>query len=109
MVPESKLCAPEHSALSLRAAKESIVLLKNDGLLPLRRDMRSIAVVGPLADEAFTDWYSGTPPYRVTPLQGINKKLNGDSALFHSGLDRVRLRSAATGQYVVIRGSYNFV
>ncbi|GAA0404546.1 glycoside hydrolase family 3 protein [Paenibacillus motobuensis] len=104
MVPESKLCAPEHSALSLRAAKESIVLLKNDGLLPLRRDMRSIAVVGPLADEALTDWYSGTPPYRVTPLQGINKKLNGDSALFHSGLDRVRLRSAATGQYVVIRG-----
>ncbi|WP_256872243.1 glycoside hydrolase family 3 protein [Paenibacillus sp. 79R4] len=104
MVPESKLCAPEHSALSLRAAQESIVLLKNNGLLPLERDMRSIAVVGPLADEAFTDWYSGTPPYRVTPLQGINRKLNGGSARFHSGLDHVRLRSAATGQYVVVCG-----
>jgi len=101
-VPESKLCAPEHSALSLRAARESIVLLKNDGLLPLKPELQSVAVIGPLADEAYTDWYSGTPKYRVTPLQGIQEKMAGRSVQFHTGLDRVRLRSASTGKYVVI-------
>ncbi|HEY4392272.1 MAG TPA: glycoside hydrolase family 3 C-terminal domain-containing protein [Paenibacillus sp.] len=101
-VPESKLCAPEHSALSLRAARESIVLLKNDGLLPLKPDMESVVVIGPLADEAFTDWYSGTPKYRVTPLQGIEEEMTGRSVQLHNGFDRVRIRSAVTGKYVVL-------
>lgn len=101
-VPESKLCAPEHAELSLRAARESVVLLKNDGLLPLNNDMPSAAVIGPLADEAFTDWYSGTPPYRITPLQGITEKMDGRKVSFHTGLDQVRLRSAGSGQYVTL-------
>ena len=99
-VPESKLCAPEHAALSLTAARESIVLLKNDGLLPLRHEAGPIAVIGPLADEALTDWYSGTPAYRVTPLQGMKQKVDGKSIHFNSGLDRIVIRSAATGKYV---------
>lgn len=103
-VPESKLCAPEHAALSLQAARESVVLLKNEGLLPLQKNLSSIAVFGPLANEAYTDWYSGTPPYRVTPLAGIMEKMDGRSVHFHSGLDLVRLRCAATGKYVVISG-----
>jgi len=101
-VPESKLCAPEHAELSLQAARESVVLLKNDGLLPLNNDMPSAAVIGPLADEAFTDWYSGTPPYRITPLQGITEKMDGRKVNFHTGLDQVRLRSAISGQYVTM-------
>ncbi|RRJ66878.1 carbohydrate-binding protein [Paenibacillus oralis] len=101
-VPESKLCAPEHAALALEAARESVVLLKNDSLLPLGKDAASVAVIGPLADEAFTDWYSGTPPYRVTPLQGVTEKMNGRPVQFTTGLDRIRLRSAATGKYVAI-------
>ncbi|PAD78436.1 glycoside hydrolase family 3 protein [Paenibacillus campinasensis] len=103
-VPEEKLCAPEHAALSLRAARESVVLLKNEGLLPLKPDISSVAVIGPLADEAYTDWYSGTPPYRVTPLAGMMEKMDGRSVHFHSGLDLVRLRCAATGKYVVVSG-----
>lgn len=102
-VPESKLCASEHAELSLRAARESIVLLKNDGLLPLQRDhLKSAAVIGPLANEAFTDWYSGTPPYRITPLQGVQEKMQDRSVHFHTGLDQVRLRSAVSGQYVAL-------
>lgn len=101
-VPEAKLCAPEHAALSRESARESVVLLKNDGLLPLRRETGPVAVLGPLADEAFTDWYSGTPPYRVTPLQGVTEKMNDGSVLFGTGLDRIRLRSAASGKYVRI-------
>ncbi|AZK49001.1 carbohydrate-binding protein [Paenibacillus lentus] len=101
-VPESKLCAPEHSALSLRAAQESIVLLKNEGLLPLSKEKDSIAVIGPLANEAYTDWYSGTPPYKITPLQGVIEQVGTSSVHFSTGNNRVRLRSAETGSYISI-------
>ncbi|KOR76671.1 glycoside hydrolase family 3 protein [Paenibacillus solani] len=107
-VPESKLCAPEHAELSLRAARESIVLLKNDGLLPLKRDqLKSVAVIGPLANEAYTDWYSGTPPYRITPLQGVQEKMQNRSVHFHTGLDQIRLRSAVSGKYVSLSSTEN--
>ena len=60
-------------AVSRKLALESIVLLKNSpGTLPLRRAaIRSIAVIGPLADSVHWDWYGGTPPHAVTPLQGV--------------------------------------
>ncbi|MGG3283357.1 glycoside hydrolase family 3 C-terminal domain-containing protein [Paenibacillus solani] len=107
-VPESRLCAPEHAELSLRAARESIVLLKNKGLLPLNRDqLKSVAVIGPLANEAFTDWYSGTPPYRITPLQGVQEKMQDRSVHFHTGLDQIRLRSAISGKYVSLSSAEN--
>ncbi|WP_213620878.1 glycoside hydrolase family 3 protein [Paenibacillus sp. J22TS3] len=101
-VDESLLCAEAHSRLSQRAAKESIVLLKNDNLLPLGKELGSLAVIGPLADEVLTDWYSGTPSYRITPLQGIAKKMKHATIRYCSGSDRVRLRSLATGRYVAI-------
>jgi beta-glucosidase len=57
--------------------------LKNDGLLlPLERDtIESIAVIGPLADRVLVDWYSGTPPYTVSPVEGIRKKVGGRVAV----------------------------
>jgi len=60
-------------SVSQRMALESVVLLKNqDSFLPLNKDsIKSIAVIGPLADSVHWDWYGGTPPYTVTPLQGI--------------------------------------
>jgi beta-glucosidase len=59
--------------VSKKIALESIVLLKNEkDFLPLQKDsIKSIAVVGPLADTIAWDWYGGTPPYKVTPLDGI--------------------------------------
>jgi beta-glucosidase len=58
-----------------KATEESIVLLKNEKMiLPLQRDkIKSIAVIGPSANSVISDWYSGTPPYRVSILQGIKK------------------------------------
>ena len=56
-------------AVSRQIALESVVLLKNDkNLLPLDKNtLKSIAVIGPLADSVHWDWYGGTPPYAVTP------------------------------------------
>ena len=69
----------EHKELAREATRKSIVLLKNDPekqLLPLEKEkLKKIAVIGPRADEVLLDWYSGTPPYRVTPLEGIRNKV----------------------------------
>jgi beta-glucosidase len=63
----------KHQAVSLQMALESIVLLKNaNNTLPLAKNrIKSIAVVGPLADGVHWDWYGGTPPYAITPQDGI--------------------------------------
>jgi beta-glucosidase len=67
----------EHKELARLATVESIVLLKNAGkTLPLNaRSLKSVAVLGPYADQVLLDWYSGTPPYAVSPLQGIKNKV----------------------------------
>lgn len=67
----------EHQAVARLVTQKSIVLLKNSkNLLPLdKTKLKSIAVIGPRANEVLLDWYSGTPPYMVTPLQGIKNKV----------------------------------
>lgn len=73
----------KHHAISLRAALESIVLLKNEnGFLPLdKHSLKSIVVVGPMADAVHWDWYGGMPPYAVTPLQAIKQAVGPDVAV----------------------------
>jgi beta-glucosidase len=67
---------PADRALALRAAREAIVLLKNDNAaLPLKKDLRAIAVIGPNADVARLGGYSGFGMKVVTPLEGIRRKL----------------------------------
>lgn len=70
----------EHESLARVAAQKSIVLLKNEGqLLPLdAKRIRAIAVIGPYADRVLHDWYGGTPPYWVSPLEGIKRRFGGD-------------------------------
>jgi len=57
--------------------RKTVVLLKNSkNILPLDRNkLKSIAVIGSLADEVLLDWYSGTPPYTISPLEGIKNKV----------------------------------
>jgi beta-glucosidase len=58
--------------LAQKATLKSIVLLKNEGLLPIKKgEIHWIAVIGPSADFVIPDWYAGTPPYRVSILEGI--------------------------------------
>ncbi|TDN39967.1 beta-glucosidase [Hymenobacter sp. UV11] len=67
----------QHKAVARRVTQKSIVLLKNEGnLLPLDKSrVKTIAVIGPRADQVLLDWYSGTPPYTVSPLAGIKAKV----------------------------------
>jgi beta-glucosidase len=63
---------PEAAALARKATVRSIVLMKNEGLLPLKKEkLKSIAVIGPSADLVVSDWYAGRPPYKVSILDGI--------------------------------------
>ncbi len=92
-IPISENDSPEHRALSLRAAHESIVLLKNsNNTLPIKKDVKRIAVIGPNADNYLTllGNYNGTPSKYVTPLQGIRNR-GGDSleVKYEAGCDVV--------------------
>jgi beta-glucosidase len=72
-VPFTDVASDANRAKSLKAAEESIVLLKNDGTLPLKRSAKRIAVVGPTADllTSILGNYVGTPVGPVTPLDGM--------------------------------------
>ncbi len=86
-IPFSEMASDAHRAVALRAAEESMVLLKNDGVLPLKDAPRSIAVIGPTADllTALEGNYNGTPLHPVTPLDGIAKQFPGAAIHYAQG------------------------
>jgi beta-glucosidase len=76
---------PEARDLALEAARESIVLLKNDGILPLSTGrMMTIAVIGPNADVARLGSYSGMPSHSVTLLEGIRSKVGAKARILYA-------------------------
>lgn len=93
-IPASVNQAPAHDALALKAAQESLVLLKNDGVLPLAPTVKRIAVVGPTADDtmALLGNYFGTPAAPVTVLQGIRDAAKGVEVRYARGVDLVEGR-----------------
>ncbi len=72
-IDEKELDSAEHRALALKLSNESMVLLKNDGTLPLKRSGIRIAVVGPLADQTkyLLGNYNGTPTHTVSVMEGL--------------------------------------
>jgi beta-glucosidase len=98
MVPYTKIPiaendSPAHRQLALQAARKSIVLLKNqNNLLPLRKDLRRIAVIGPTADDesVLLGNYNGTPSKFVTLLKGIESKVSKQTqVVYEQGCDLV--------------------
>lgn len=76
-VSESVLESKEHQAHALKMARESMVLLKNNNVLPLSKNMKKVVVLGPNADNSLSILgnYNGNPSKLVTILQGIKNKL----------------------------------
>ena len=92
MVPYSKideklLDGEQHRAMARKLANESMVLLKNDGVLPLKSSHTKIAVVGPLADQTkvLLGNYNGTPSHTVSILEGIRNEFKGATINYVAG------------------------
>ena len=86
-IPFSQNDTPEHRQLALQSARESIVLLKNaNATLPLRKDLKSIAVIGPNADAPEVLWgnYNGRPSRLITPLAGIKNAVSADTKIVYA-------------------------
>ena len=86
-LPFSEVNSPEHRQLSLQAARESIVLLKNDGTLPLKPSLKNIAVIGPTAEliQSLQGNYNGPPPSPVYPLEGIESRFHSAHITYAQG------------------------
>lgn len=97
-IPFSQNDTPEHHQLALKTARESIVLLKNaNRTLPLKKDLKSIAVIGPNADAPEVLWgnYYGYPSRLITPLAGIRNAVSPNTKVTYA------LGSTLAGESVV--------
>ena len=86
-IPYSEVDSEAHQALALEAARKSIVLLKNQGgLLPLKKTIKTLAVIGPNADnvESLLGNYNGEPSAPVTPLAGLRGKLGARTKILYA-------------------------
>jgi beta-glucosidase len=106
-IPESQIDSAPHRDLALTTARESMVLLKNDGVLPLS-GVKKISVFGPLAESTrvLEGNYNGTPSKSTSALEGIRKQFAGADVSFTEGMNFLRSEtlvptaqlSAASGQ-----------
>ncbi len=97
-IPFSQNDTPEHRQLALKTARESTVLLKNvNRTLPLKKDLKSIAVIGPNADAPEVLWgnYYGYPSRLITPLAGIKNAVSPNTKVSYA------LGSTLAGESVV--------
>ena len=91
-IDEKELDSAEHRAHARKLANESMVLLKNDGLLPLKPGIRKIAVVGPLADQTrpLLGNYAGQPTHIVSILDGLHAEFPNATITFVPGTQFLR-------------------
>jgi beta-glucosidase len=113
MVPYAKLKgapdpvnSPQHNAIALQVARESVVLLKNaQKMLPLdRHAIKALAVIGPRANEVLPDFYGGVPPYAVTPLAAIRAKLGSGVEVRHvvDNTDGAAVKAAQSSDVAIV-------
>jgi len=91
-IDEKELDSAEHRALARKLANESMVLLKNDGVLPLKAGVKKIAVVGPLADQTrvLLGNYNGVPTHTVSVLEGLKAEFPSAEIKFVPGTQFLR-------------------
>lgn len=87
-IPYSVVESPEHIAQAVEMARKSIVLLKNrDNILPLSKEIKKIAVIGPNAADSTMLWanYNGFPTKTITILEGIRNKIPTAEVIYELG------------------------
>ena len=119
-IPESVVCSPEHKQLALEMAREQMVLLKNNGILPLRPTSQlspltsqlspltsqlspltsHLMVMGPNAADSTMLWgiYFGQPSHTVTPLEGIQAKIGPVRYLTACSITDMTVKELAVGK-----------
>ena len=115
----SEVDSPEHRALALKTAQEAIVLLKNDGALPLKPGLKQIAVIGPNAASlpAIEGNYNAIPSHPSLPLDGIEDALRGKAVVTYAQgsayveelpvvVPRTALHPAAASKEQGLKGEY---
>ena len=86
-IPYSVNDSPAHRELAVETARKSIVLLKNEGhTLPLKKSIKTLAVIGPNADDAevLLGNYNGEPTAPITPLEGIRRKVGANTRVLYA-------------------------
>lgn len=90
----------EDRALNERAAREQVCLLKNDNALPLCKSSgERLLIAGPIADENYRDWYTGTASYAVSVRRAFEES---GEIIFDNGWDIVAVRSVKNGKYLSV-------
>ncbi len=100
-ITKSVLDSEKSAEINLRAAREQVVLLKNNGILPLKEKPKKIAVVGALADENLRDWYTGYFRNAVSIVEGIRKEFP-DSEIIYNNLWDVIAIKAPNSKYISV-------
>lgn len=96
-IPLSVVESDAHKAMALEMARKSIVLLNNEkNTLPLSKDLKKVAVIGPAANDSVMQWanYNGFPTKTVTLLEGIQNKLPKGAVIYEKGCDYVTSSTA---------------
>ncbi len=85
-IPYSEVDSAAHAQLALETARKAMVLLKNDGVLPLRGELKRVAVIGPNAESlaALEGNYNAVPLHPVTPLDGLRTALAGKAEVTYA-------------------------
>lgn len=92
----------QDKALALKMCEEQVILLENKGLLPLKDEKRSVALIGSQADENFLDWYTGASSYDITVKAGLEETFKNADIKYDSGRDVVLLKHSKSGKYLFV-------
>lgn len=101
-IDKSIIDCDEYKAVNLRAALEQMVLLKNEGILPVKDSPKKIAVLGPIADENLMDWYTGYSSGDISVKQGMEEAFS-DSEIIHDSLWDIVAVKAPNGKYFSVK------
>lgn len=85
-IPFSVVDSEQHRQLAREVTRKSLVLLKNEGVLPLKKDFKTLAVIGPNSDQwlMLLGNYNGVPSDTVTPLRGIREAVSPKTEVLYA-------------------------